>query len=63
MSGKDKRSYNNYLRFAKQLVNLKHLRDFTDKATYAKKMTALHQSITETELIVERSWLLGESEG
>jgi len=61
MSTKDKRSYINYTRFTKSLVNLKHQRDFIAKDAYHKKMAALHKTVAETELVVERNWLLGES--
>ena len=61
MSTKDKRSYTNYTRFTKSLVNLRHQRDFMTKEAYRKKMEALHQTVAETELVVERSWLLSES--
>lgn len=61
MSTKDKRSYINYTRFTKQLVNLKHQEDYLDKATYAKKLTALNETVKTTDLVVERGWLMGES--
>lgn len=61
MSAKDKRSYINYTRFTKQLVNLKHQKEFMDRAGYAKRLAALNETVGETELIVERSWLLRES--
>ncbi len=62
MSTKDKRSYINYTRFTKSLVNLKHQRDFMAKDAYQKKITALNTTVGETELVVERNWLLGESQ-
>lgn len=62
MSTKDKRSYINYTRFTRQLVNLRAQHDFMDKAAYAKKMAALHQTVSEADILVERGWLLRETE-
>ncbi|MTB51954.1 hypothetical protein [Lewinella sp. W8] len=61
ISTKDKRSYSNYIRFTKQLVNLKHQFDYIDRETYDKKMTNLHQTVQDTELLVARQWLIKES--
>jgi len=61
MSTKDKRSYTNYVRFTKQLVNIKHQKGYIDKSLYEKKLADLHQTVKETKLLRERSWLLGES--
>ncbi len=61
MSTKDKRSYINYTRFTKQLVNLKHQEEYLDRVTYAKKLSALHETVKAADLVVERGWLLGES--
>ncbi len=61
MSTKDKRSYINYTRFTKQLVNLKHQQDYLHKATYAKKLAVLNETVKNADLVVERGWLLGES--
>ncbi|MBC6995735.1 hypothetical protein QWY85_18030 [Neolewinella lacunae] len=61
ISVRDKRSYLNYTRYSKQLVNLKRQLGFVDRNTYHKKMTALHQSILETDPLVARQWLVQES--
>ncbi|MEM9928297.1 MAG: hypothetical protein AAF840_00635 [Bacteroidota bacterium] len=61
MSTKDKRSYINYTRFTKQLVNLKHQEDYLDKNTYTKKLSTLNETVNATDLVVERGWLLKES--
>lgn len=61
MSTKDKRSYINYTRFTKQLVNLKHQEDYLDKGTYGKRMEGLAQSVKAADLVVERGWLLREA--
>ncbi|MFT6000185.1 MAG: hypothetical protein ACI81P_002646, partial [Neolewinella sp.] len=61
MSTKDKRSYINYTRFTKQLVNLKHQEEYLGKATYEKRMEALAESVQAADLAVERGWLLREA--
>ena len=61
VSVKDKRSYSNYVRFTKQLVNLKHQANFMDRKNYDKKLTALHQTIGETDPLVAKQWLMRES--
>lgn len=61
MSTKDKRSYTNYVRFTKQLVNIKHQKGFIEKAVYEKKLANLHETVGKMDLLVERSWLLRES--
>lgn len=62
MSTKDKRSYINYTRFTRQLVNLRAQQDFMDKAAYTKKMATLHQTVGEADILVERGWLLRETD-
>jgi len=61
MSTIDKRGYTNYVRFTKQLVNIKHQKGFIEKAVYRKKLTALHETVKDMELLVERNWLMRES--
>lgn len=61
ISVKDKKSYTNYVRFTKQLVNLKHQRLFMDRALYKKRLAILHQTVQETGLLVGRQWLVRES--
>ncbi|MEM9260946.1 MAG: hypothetical protein AAGA62_14960, partial [Bacteroidota bacterium] len=61
ISVKDKKSYTNYVRFTKQLVNLKHQRLFMDRALYQKRLANLHQTVQETSLLVGRQWLIRES--
>lgn len=61
ISQEDKRSYLNYVRFAKQLVNLKHQADYIGRAIYDRKLTALHENIKTTDLLVGRQWLTVES--
>lgn len=61
MSTKDKRSYINYTRFTKQLVNLKHQEEYLGKVTYAKRMEALAEAVQAADLVVERGWLLREA--
>jgi hypothetical protein len=63
MSTKDKRSYINYTRFTKQLVNLKHQEEYLGKTTYQKRMEGLAESVQEADLVVERGWLLQEING
>jgi hypothetical protein len=63
MSTKDKRSYINYTRFTKSLVNLKHQKDFMAKEAYSKKVGTLNTTVGEVEFLVERTWLLEESRG
>ena len=63
ISVKDKRSYSNYVRFTKQLVNLKHQANFMDRKSYDKKLSALHQTIGETDPLVAKQWLMRESVG
>jgi hypothetical protein len=63
MSTKDKRSYINYTRFTKSLVNLKQQKDFMAKEAYSKKVGTLNTTVGEVEFLVERTWLLEESRG
>jgi hypothetical protein len=60
VSTKDKKSYSNYVRFTKQLVNLKHQYNFMDKAVYHKKMAALKKLVVGTDLVVAKQWLVRE---
>ncbi|MEO0733461.1 MAG: hypothetical protein AAFZ52_11540 [Bacteroidota bacterium] len=61
VSVREKKSYNNYIRFSKQLINLKHQRDFMARTDFKKKMEALHGNVRGTKLLMERQWLLRES--
>ena len=60
VSTKDKKGYNSFIRYTKQLVNLKHQRDFMAKAAYTKKMAALKDAISGTESVYAQAWLLRE---
>lgn len=62
ISVNDKRSYTNYSRFAKQLASLKLQAEFFDKETLNKKLSGLHQKISDTSMLVDREWLLKESQ-
>lgn len=62
ISSNDKRSYTNYSRFAKQLANLRLQSDFMDKETFKRKLSGLHQKISDTSMLVDREWLLKESQ-
>ena len=59
---KDKKSYNNYVRYTKQLVSLKALRGFTDKESYARKLSSLRSGVEKADQIKEKAWLLQELE-
>lgn len=61
ISTNDKRSYINYSRFAKQLVNLRFQSQYYDKEVFKRKLEALHQKIVATKLLVGREWLITES--
>lgn len=60
VSTKDKKGYNNFIRFTKQLVNLKHQREFMGKDTYAKKMVALKEAVLGADSVYARAWLARE---
>lgn len=61
MSTRDKKSYNNYVRYTKQLVNLKAQAAYVDKQQHARKMDTLHAAVTAQEQVMERNWLLAET--
>lgn len=60
VSTKDKKGYNNFIRYTKQLVNLKHQRGFMGKEAYGKKMTALREAVGEADSVYARAWLVRE---
>ncbi|MEM6394709.1 MAG: hypothetical protein AAF741_00075 [Bacteroidota bacterium] len=62
ISVNDKRSYTNYSRFAKQLASLKLQSEFFDKETLNRKLSGLHKKISDTNMLVDREWLLKESQ-
>ncbi|NJO87448.1 MAG: hypothetical protein HC821_05680 [Lewinella sp.] len=55
MSAKDKRSYLNYTRFARQLANLRHQETFLRRSEFSAKLLGLHQKIRETPSLVAGS--------
>lgn len=62
ISSNDKRSYTSYSRFAKQLANLRLQSDFMDKDIFKRKLASLHKKINDAPLLVDREWLLKESQ-
>ncbi len=62
VSTKEKRSYINFVRFAKQLFNLRFQGAYMDREAYARKLAALHEHINSTELLAGRQWLVKESQ-
>lgn len=60
VSTKDKKGYNSFIRFTRQLVNLKHQREFMAKETYTKKMEALKQAVLDAESVYGKRWLMQE---
>lgn len=62
VSTKDKKGYNNFIRYTKQLVNLRHQREFMAKAAYTKKMTALKEAVLAADPLYAKAWLAREVE-
>lgn len=60
VSIQDKKGYNNFIRFARQLVNLRHQRPFMERKVYAKKQADLLQAINITESVYAKAWLTKE---
>ncbi len=60
VSTTDKKGYNNFIRFTKQLVNLRHQREFMAKDAYAKKMAALKESVLTADSVYAKGWLARE---
>ncbi|MEM6769760.1 MAG: hypothetical protein AAF597_04160, partial [Bacteroidota bacterium] len=60
VSTKDKKGYNNFIRFTKQLVNLKHQRDFMAKEAYTKKMATLKEAVLTADSVYAKAWLARE---
>jgi len=60
VSTKDKKGYNNFIRYTKQLVNLKHQREFMGRDAYRKKMNDLQEAVSTAESVYAKGWLLGE---
>ncbi|PHI20231.1 hypothetical protein CEQ90_08565 [Lewinellaceae bacterium SD302] len=61
MSVKEKRNYQNYIRFTKQLATLKHQQEFMGREQFRQKLESLHGKIMGTEQLVARGWLVEES--
>ena len=57
ISTKDRRAYLNYIRYAKQVINLRFQEDFMDAAAYRTKMTTLRGNIDATPEIIGLGWL------
>jgi len=55
-----KRSYTNFLRFARKLVLLKHQAHTFSKAELKAKLNALSKQVENTELVMFRNWILQE---
>lgn len=55
-----KRSYTNFLRFAKQLVQLKHHSGTFPKKILQEKLQALAAKVESTENVINKFWLLEE---
>lgn len=60
VSAKDKKGYNAFIRFTKQLVNLRLQREYMAKAAYGKKMEALREAVGGAESVYARTWLVRE---
>lgn len=60
VSTKDKKGYNYFIRYTKQLVNLKHQREFMSKDAYTKKMEALKTAVSEADSVYAKAWLMRE---
>lgn len=61
MTTDHKRGYTNFLRFAKKLVLLKHHASTYSKKVLAEKLQALSQKIENSDNVINRYWLVGES--
>ena len=60
MGGGSRDAYRSFVRLTKQLVNLKHQRDYTAHEVYARKLAALNEKIVANPRTAERAWLLAE---
>lgn len=62
VSTKDKKGYTFFIRYTKQLINLKHQRAFMAKEAYTNKMVALRKNVVKEESVYAKAWLLREIE-
>lgn len=60
VSTKDKKGYTNWVRFTRQLINLKHQRPFMDRAGYGKKMESLRDAVRAADPLFAKAWLMRE---
>lgn len=60
MTTDEKRSYINFLRFAKKLVLLRHQEGAFSKKVLRERLTSLAQQIEQTENVINSYWLLEE---
>ncbi|MEN0051953.1 MAG: hypothetical protein AAF806_33110, partial [Bacteroidota bacterium] len=58
MTTKEKKSYNNMIRFAKKIIYLKTERIALDKKEFERKARKLEQDISSNDNIYAKSWLL-----
>lgn len=58
-----KRSYTNFLRFAKKLVQLKHAAATFSKQVLRQKLLELSTKVEQTDNIINKYWLLEECRG
>ncbi len=61
LSAQDKKSYTNFIRFAKPVSLLKHQADTFTPTDYEEKLKKLHTRIQSTENMLGRDWLLKET--
>ncbi len=58
-----KRSYTNFLRFAKKLVQLRHHASTYSKKALREKLDELAAKVENTENVINKYWLLEECKG
>lgn len=61
LSVQDKRSYNTFIRFARNVLPLKHQANTLSQSVYHTKLQKLHEKIRTTENMYNRDWLLAET--
>lgn len=62
MTGEQKKGYTNFLRFAKRLVLLNHHATTYSRKELKEKLISLHNQIKDTKNVINRYWLLEESD-
>lgn len=61
MTVADKRSYNNFIRLARQLINLRLNWAYSDPAANQRRLNSLNDAVRDTKLLHGRGWLAQQS--